>query len=103
MFLSVIPSAARILRSGWFCGARNLSGHRFRCPARILSALLCALCVSALSSSAFAQSCALCYESARNSGNPSAINHGILVLLLPTLFLFVAVLVFTIRRANSHQ
>ncbi len=67
------------------------------------SALLCVLCVSALSSPLFAQSCALCYESARNSGNPSAINRGILVLLLPTLFLFVGVLVFTIRRANSHE
>lgn len=69
----------------------------------LFSALLCALCVSALSSPLFAQSCALCYESARNSGNPGAINRGILVLLVPTLLLFAGILVFTIRRANSHQ
>ena len=69
----------------------------------VLSALLCALCVSAFSSPLFAQSCALCYESARNSGNPGAIDRGILVLLLPTLLLFVGVLVFTVRRANPRE
>jgi hypothetical protein len=92
----VIPSAARNPSS--FSLPRGL-GRR----AILFSALLCALCVSVFSSPLFAQSCALCYESARNSSNPAAIDRGILVLLLPTLLLFVGVLVFTIRRSYSRS
>ncbi len=69
----------------------------------LLFVFLCALCASVASSPAFAQSCALCYQSAQASANPRAIGHGILVLLIPTLLLFAGVLIFTIRRANSHQ
>jgi len=69
----------------------------------MLLCALCVLCVSVFSAPAFAQSCALCYESARASGNPGAIDRGILVLLVPTLLLFAGILIFTIRRANSHQ
>lgn len=84
---------------GWAFGwARSLR----RTPSLLFSGLLC-VCISALSSSAFAQSCALCYQSAKASGNPRAIGHGILVLLIPTLLMFAGVLIFTIRRANSQQ
>ena len=63
------------------------------------------LCASAFSSSAFAQTCPLCYEQASQSGARTvhAINLGILTLLIPTLLMFVGVLVFAVRRANSHQ
>lgn len=71
----------------------------------LFSSFLCVLCVSAFTSSAFAQSCALCYQQASQAGAKAsaAIDVGILVLLLPTLFLFVGVLAFAVRRANSHQ
>jgi hypothetical protein len=57
------------------------------------------------SSPLFAQSCAMCYDQATQAGAKasSAIDHGILVLLIPTLFLFVGVLVHAVRRANVHQ
>ncbi len=97
---------ARMCRTRAFFSALLCARRLPRLGRGVLSMLLCVfcvLCVSVFSAPAFAQSCALCYESARNSGNPSAINRGILVLLLPTLFLFVGVLVFTIRRSHSHE
>ncbi len=59
----------------------------------------------AIPSSAFAQSCAMCYRSAAQSGPAAtrALAQGILVLLIPTLTFFVGVLVFAIRRANSSE
>lgn len=46
----------------------------------------------------------MCYDQATQAGAKasSAIDHGILVLLIPTLVLFVGVLVHTVRRANSQ-
>ena len=67
--------------------------------------ILCVLCASAAIPSAFAQSCAMCYKSAAQSGPATtrALVHGILVLLIPTLSFFIGVLVFTIRRAKSSE
>ncbi len=50
---------------------------------------------------AFAQGCAMCYTSAARAGSRAAhaLDFGILVLLLPTLVLFLSVIVFTFRRA----
>jgi len=65
--------------------------------------LLCALCVFAVPSSALAQGCAMCYTSAAAT-SPAAqrsLDLGILVLLIPTLLMFVGILVFTIRRASA--
>ncbi len=66
--------------------------------------LLCALCVSAVSTSVYAQGCAMCYSAAAAAGKAAArsLDIGILVLLLPTLLLFIGVLIFTIRRANAE-
>lgn len=66
---------------------------------------LCALCLTVASSSAFAQTCALCYEQAAQSGarTARAINLGILALLIPTLLLFVGVLLFAVKRAQSTE
>jgi hypothetical protein len=64
-----------------------------------------ALGVSSLASSAFAQSCPMCYEAASQAGAKAsrAIDHGILALLLPALLLFAGVLVFAVRRANIPE
>ncbi len=57
----------------------------------------------ALVPNAFAQGCAMCYTTAAAAGAAAArsIDLGILVLLLPTLVLFVAVLGFFVYRASS--
>lgn len=110
MALSVIPSAARTLCPGRAYGARNLSLvwrlTRTRCGGKISACFLLGIvCACAFSSSLFAQTCALCYEQAAQAGarTSRAIDHGILVLLVPTLVMFVGVLVFAVRRANSSQ
>jgi hypothetical protein len=55
--------------------------------------------------SAFAQGCPMCYRAASQAGKLAirALNHGILVLLIPTLLMFVGVLVFAFRRAASTE
>ncbi len=70
----------------------------------VLPGILCALCVSAVSPRAFAQGCALCYTTAAAAGAAAArsLNFGILVLLVPTLVMFVGVIVLLIRRANAR-
>ncbi len=65
--------------------------------------LLCALCASAFGSSAFAQGCAMCYTSAEAAG-PAAqrsLDIGILVLLVPTLLMFIGIVVLAVRRAAT--
>ena len=62
---------------------------------------LAALAVLALAPGAFAQGCALCYTTAAAAGAAAArsLNIGILVLLVPALVMFIAVLAFLVRRA----
>ena len=70
---------------------------------RSVRLLLLAVFVLALAPRVFAQGCALCYTTAAAAGPAAArsLDLAILVLLVPTLILFVAVLVFAFRRANS--
>jgi len=51
---------------------------------------------------AAAQGCAMCYQNASASGaqGREALRHGVLVLLLPTLSLFVGILALIYRRRN---
>lgn len=74
------------------------NGMRRRAPQ--LALLLGA---AASAPAARAQGCALCYSAASAAGKAAAraLDSGILVLLIPTLILFVGVLVFAIRRADS--
>jgi hypothetical protein len=53
--------------------------------------------------SAWGQGCAMCYTAASAAGKAAAraLDSGILILLIPTLVMFVGVLVFAVRRANS--
>jgi len=55
-----------------------------------------------LASHAAAQGCAMCYQNASASGaqGREALRHGVLVLLLPTLSLFVGILALMYRRRN---
>jgi hypothetical protein len=50
----------------------------------------------------FAQSCAMCYQGAAASGaqGGAALRHGILILLVPTLSLFVGILALIYHRRN---
>src|SRR5437879_7186701 len=72
---------------------------------RIFLFALYALCASVVSLNAFAQGCAMCYTTAAAAGPGAAraLDLGILVLLVPTLVLFVAVLGFAIRRAAATE
>jgi len=47
----------------------------------------------------------MCYRAASQAGQIAiqALQHGILVLLIPTLVMFVGVLVFAFRRAASTE
>ena len=70
--------------------------------ARLLfRAALCVLCASVAIPNAFAQGCALCYTTAAAAGPAAAraLDLGILVLLVPTLVLFISVIAFAVRRA----
>ena len=68
--------------------------------ARLVLALLGGL---ALVPSAFAQGCALCYTTAASASAAAirSLDIGIVVLLVPSLVMFVAVLAFAIRRASA--
>ncbi len=78
---------------------RNRPG-RASSPLRALAAwLLLVLAAPA----AFAQSCAMCYDSAKQQGPEAAraLNTGIVVLLLPSLLLFGGVVVTAFRRRET--
>lgn len=70
---------------------------------RALRILAVAIAALAALPSAFGQGCASCYANAAAAGPHAqrSLDIGILVLLLPTLFLFFGVLVLLIRRAHA--
>jgi hypothetical protein len=69
-------------------------------------ALFTALCFSLLlvsfAPSAAAQGCAMCYQNASASGpqGAQALRHGILILMLPTLSLFIGIFALIYHRRN---
>jgi hypothetical protein len=71
---------------------------------RIL-ALSCALILVFAASHAAAQGCAMCYQNAAASGTAgrAALRHGILVLLLPAVCLFLGVFALIYRRRNAAR
>jgi hypothetical protein len=65
----------------------------------------CLAAAWALSPAVFAQSCAMCYTTAK-AQNPQgirALNSAILVLLIPTLALFIGFFVLLYRRRNAQR
>lgn len=69
---------------------------------RIAAAVLVLLLVASAAPAAFAQGCALCRTSAAGLGadGQRALDLAILVLLLPTLSIFVGVVLFALRYRN---
>jgi hypothetical protein len=69
-----------------------------------LVALICGCIAVALwlAPRAAAQGCAMCYQNASASGaqGREALRRGVLVLLLPTLSLFIGILALIYRRRN---
>jgi hypothetical protein len=63
------------------------------------------LLIGLTASHAVAQGCAMCYQTAAASGAPArvALRHGILVLLLPAVSLFVGILAFIYRRNDRAR
>jgi hypothetical protein len=71
-------------------------------PAAILA--VCAALFAVCAPHAVAQGCAMCYQNAAASGvqGREALRHGILILLFPTLSIFVGIfgLIFTRRHTS---
>jgi len=72
---------------------------RFWC----LSSLLAALGVLVSPAALYAQSCAMCYQTAANSGSRfiHALKAGILILLFPPLLIGTAIVVIAYRKRNQ--
>lgn len=70
-----------------------------------IALLSCLALVAALASNAAAQGCALCYQSAAATGSRSivALQHGILILLIPSVGLFVGIFGLIYRRRNASR
>ncbi len=61
--------------------------------------------ILACASSSFAQGCALCYADAAAAGpqTQAALRHGILILMIPPLFLFAGFYSLLYRRTKVHR
>lgn len=70
---------------------------------RFLALSLAALAALASPAALYAQSCALCYQAAANSGANfiQALKHGILVLLFPPLLIGTVIVITAYRK--RHQ
>ena len=53
----------------------------------------------------FAQGCALCYNNAAATGpqGQAALRHGILILMIPPMLIFAALMTILYRRRNAHH
>ncbi len=65
----------------------------------------CLPLIVALAPQALAQGCAMCYQSAAATGNRSivALQHGILILLIPSVGLFVGIFGLIYSRRNVNR
>lgn len=77
-------------------------GRAIRCAALLIMALTV---TAALAPHAAAQGCAMCYQNAAASGpqGREALRHGILVLLLPTVSLFLGIFGLLYTRRNISR
>jgi hypothetical protein len=71
---------------------------------RLLKRSLATLAVLASPSALYAQSCALCYQTAANSGPHfiQALKHGILILLFPPLLIGTGIAIMAYRKRNQY-
>ena len=72
---------------------------------RILGIGVVGLATIILSDPALAQSCALCYTQAASSGSHmiQALRSGILVLIVPPMFMWVGITVIVYRKRNQFR
>jgi hypothetical protein len=82
-----------------------LRGLRNHAASALGSLLGCLVSAIALAPQAFAQGCAMCYQSAAATGDHSrvALQHGILILLFPSVGLFVGIFGFIYTRRNVSR
>lgn len=71
----------------------------------ILKQLAILMACLVLSASCYAQSCALCYTQAASSGNRiiKGLRSGILVLIVPPMFMSVGITVLAYRKRNQFR
>ncbi len=72
-------------------------------PLRLIGIALVGLAILTLPLPAFSQNCALCYTQAAAAGARmiQALRSGILVLIVPPMFMWVAVTVIVYRKRNQ--
>jgi len=77
----------------------------FHSRMRIVKSLLSILAVLALSSICYAQNCALCYTQAASAGSRviQGLRSGILVLIIPPMFMSVGITVLAYRKRNQFS
>ena len=77
----------------------------FHSRMRIVKSLLSTLAVLALSSVSYAQNCALCYTQAAAAGSRviQGLRSGILVLIIPPMFMSVGITVLAYRKRNQFS
>lgn len=70
---------------------------------RFLKRALAVLAALASPQALYSQGCAMCYQTAANSGSDfiRALKHGILVLLFPPLLISAGVIVMAYRKRNQ--
>jgi len=74
-------------------------------PLRLIGIALVGLALLTLAQPAFSQNCALCYTQAASAGARmiQALRSGILVLIVPPMFMWVAVTVIVYRKRNQFR
>jgi hypothetical protein len=79
--------------------SRRCGLPRFLAPVLILGVILL------VSSAGFAQNCALCYTQAASSGSRiiQALRSGILVLVIPPMFMSIGITVLAYRKRNQFN
>lgn len=85
---------------------RQFQGRVRRSVSRaVLLAVSCAIAIASIASRVAAQGCALCYQSAAAGDNHSrvALQHGILILLIPSLGLFGGIFGLIYSRRNASR
>lgn len=77
----------------------------FHSRRRIVKSLLSTLAVLALSAVSYAQNCALCYTQAASAGSRviQGLRSGILVLIIPPMFVSVGITVLAYRKRNQFS
>jgi hypothetical protein len=74
-------------------------------PLRLIGIALVGLAMLTLPLPAFSQNCALCYSQAASAGARmiEALRSGILVLIVPPMFMWVGVTVIVYRKRNQFR